>query len=61
MSQRSLWAVGLSLLFSLTVVDAAPADGDVNPLNTLGTSLTDFTYVILISFTLVWFGLFSLY
>ncbi|KAI4858757.1 hypothetical protein F4820DRAFT_204727 [Hypoxylon rubiginosum] len=43
MSQHLLRAFGLSLLLSLMVVDAAPADGGVNPFNTLGTSLTDFT------------------
>lgn len=59
MSHRSLKAVGLSLLFSSIIVDAAPTDsngvdgvfdafasrGGVVPLNKLGTSLVDFTFV----------------
>lgn len=46
MYQHSLWVAGLSIFVSFTVVDAAPqAEDGVNPFNTLGTSLVDFTYV----------------
>ncbi|PWI64133.1 hypothetical protein PCL_12117 [Purpureocillium lilacinum] len=42
MFRRSIGAIGLGLLLSVTAVDAAPADAKVQARNRLGTSLTDF-------------------